>query len=206
DAIVYLGLREDTDPDTMRWALRSAQAGGPTFPADDFVARWPVERHDHVLIPSGTVHCSGAGSMTLEISATPYIFTFKMWDWGRTGLDGLPRPVHLDHAFANIDWSRREAWVARELLHRVEPRGSGPGWRSEVTGLHELEFIETTRHWFTGPVDHDTRGTVHVLNLVHGSEVVVESPGGAAVGPYRITPTAPGEHATLRAHVRGTED
>ena len=59
--------------------------------------RFPVKKHGRVLIPAGTVHCSGKDAMILETSATPYIFTFKWWDWGRLGLDGRPRPVHLAH-------------------------------------------------------------------------------------------------------------
>ncbi|MCR5891007.1 hypothetical protein LRS06_25125 [Hymenobacter sp. J193] len=98
---------------------------------------------------------------------------------------------------------------------------SGPDWREERTGLHEREFIETRRHWFTGTVPHDTHGGVNVLNLVQGIEAIVESPGGefepfvvhyaetfivpAAVGAYTIRPHGPAvgtECATLKAYVR----
>ena len=68
--------------------------------------------------------------------------------------------------------------VQKNLINRIESVGSGPGWTEERTGLHELEFIETRRHWFTGTTPHDTRGTVNVLNLVEGREAVVESPAG----------------------------
>ena len=123
-----------------------------------YANRWPAKKHDHFLIPAGTVHCSGANSMVLEISATPYIFTFKMWDWGRLGLDGKPRPIHLNHGVANIQWDRTTAWVEEEP---GQPRravlASGDGWREERTGLHEREFIETRRHWFTKAVPHDTQ-------------------------------------------------
>jgi mannose-6-phosphate isomerase class I len=220
DACVYLGLKEDLDRDGMIGDLRTAQAGGQHFPADKYANQWPAKPHDHFLIPAGTIHCSGRNSMVLEISATPYIFTFKLWDWGRLGLDGRPRPIHLEHGISNIQWDRTTEWVRRELINRVQIIGEGEGWREERTGLHDREFIETRRHWFTNGVVHNTAGLVNVLNLVEGSEVVVESPAGrfdpftvhyaetfivpAAVGEYRITPTVHTSKpfATIKAFVR----
>jgi hypothetical protein len=79
----------------------------------------------------------------------------------------------------NIQWGRNTDWVRNSLVNRVEEVVAGDGWREDRTGLHRLEFIETRRHWFTGVVPHDTKGTVNVLNLVEGEEVVVESPSGA---------------------------
>ena len=84
----------------------------------------PARKHDHFLIPAGTIHCSGANSMVLEISATPYIFTFKLWDWGRPGLDGRTRPVHLDHGAANIRWNRDTEWVRKNLLNHIDKLAS----------------------------------------------------------------------------------
>lgn len=221
DATVYLGLKEGIEPAAMVRDLETAQAGGRHFPADRYANKWGAKRHDHFLIPAGTVHCSGANSMALEISATPYLFTFKMWDWGRLGLDGKPRPIHLRHGVANIQWERATEWTRRNLINRVEPVGQGEGWREERTGLHEREFIETRRHWFTKAVPHDTRGGVNVLNLVEGEAAVVESPDRAfdpfvvhyaetfivpaAVGPYSIRPCDPSvgrECATIKALVR----
>ena len=221
-ACVYLGLREEVDQEAMTRELAAAQAGGAAFDVERYANKWPARKHDHFLIPAGTVHCSGANSMVLEISATPYIFTFKMWDWNRLGLDGKPRPIHLDHALANIQWDRTTGWTRRELVNHIEPRAEGDGWREEHTGLHRLEFIETRRHWFTKPVPHDTAGGLNVLNLVEGEEAIVESPDGtfepvvihyaetfivpAAVGKYTIRPLSPAngrELATLKASVRG---
>src|SRR5207237_800702 len=82
------------------------------------------------------------------------------------GLKETPRPIHIDHGVANIQWDRRTEWVKNNLIDRVTPVGSGDGWREERTGLHEREFIETRRHWFTSKVPHDTKGGVNVLNLV----------------------------------------
>lgn len=228
DAHVYLGLKTGIDADEFRESLQAAQddADAP-LRAERFAGVYPARKHDHFLIPAGTLHCSGAGSMVLEISATPYIFTFKQWDWGRLGLDGCPRPVHIDHGMNVVQWYRQEDWVRANLINRVEPVARGPGWRSERTGLHEREFIETVRTWFTGPYPASTGGTanggVHVLNLVAGEDAVITSPTDAfepfevhyaetflvpaAVGDYTVTPgprsTGLGQEcATITAFVR----
>jgi mannose-6-phosphate isomerase class I len=221
DACVYLGLKENIDPPVMIAALREANKNNTPFDADQFTEKWSVKKHDHVLIPAGTVHCSGKNSMVLEISATPYIFTFKLWDWGRMGLDGLPRPVNIEHGKEVIDWTRTKNWTGKELLGKVETIASGDGWTEERTGLHEREFIETRRHWFSKKVTHHTHGSVNVLNLVEGREAVVESPDGAFgpfvvhyaetfiipahVGVYSIRPCGESQGkqcATIKAYVR----
>jgi len=222
-AVVYLGLRDDVDPVAMLSDLETAQSDpARPFPDGDHVARFPAKKHDHFLIPAGTCHCSGRNSMVLEISHTPYIFTFKMWDWARLDLNGLPRPINLERGRRNILWSRTESWCRDRLVNAFESVPSGEGWREERTGLYRSEALETRRHWFTGKVPHDTKGqSVHVLNLVQGSEAIVESPTGAfapfvvhyaetfivpaAVGPYTIRPHGEAEGtecATMKAFVR----
>ena len=203
-AVVYLGLTENASPGPLERDLRRAQNGGPPFSVETYVNAWPAHTHDHFSIPAGTVHCSGKDNVVLEISATPYLFTFKLWDWDRLGLDGSPRPIHLEHGLLNIQWDATTDWVRQNLLDLVRPIRQEPGFEEEVTGLHRSQFIETRRHWFTAPVDHDTNQTVNVLNLVEGDQVVVESPSDsfepmlvhyaetfvvpAAVGRYRIRP------------------
>ncbi|WAG17569.1 class I mannose-6-phosphate isomerase [Aeromonas hydrophila] len=222
DSCVYLGTRNGIDPQEMLAELAAAQRGEKPFDDERFINRFPARKHDHFLIPAGTVHCSGEGAMVLEISATPYIFTFKLWDWGRVGLDGIPRPIHLEHGSKVIQWERDTDWTCEHLVNRIELVAEGPGWREERTGLHEREFIETRRHWFSVPVEHDTGGTVQVLNLIEGREATVESPDHAfapfvvhyaetfivpaSVGRYRIRPSGESEGATIatiKAYVRG---
>ena len=222
-AEVYLGCKNGVDGVAMIADLEAAQCGEKSFDDARFAARFPAKKHDHFLIPAGTLHCSGAGSMVLEVSATPYIFTFKLWDWNRLGLDGQPRPVNITRGREVIDWSRDENYARDRLVNQVREVARGEGWVEERTGLHDAEFIETRRHWFTNTVHHDTGGTragcVNVLNLVEGDAAVVESPGGAfapwvvhyaetfivpaSVGAYTIRPAVPGARcATLKAYVR----
>ena len=221
DATVYLGVKNDVDPDAMMADLQAAQRGEKSFDDDRFINKFPAKKHDHFLIPAGTIHCSGSNAMVLEISATPYIFTFKLWDWDRLGMDGLPRPVHLEHGKEVIQWERDTDWTEKNLVNRVDFIAEGDGWREERTGLHEREFIETRRHWFSKAVTHNTGGNVNVLNLIEGREAIVESPTGAfepyvvhyaetfvipaSVDEYVIRPYGESEGqeiATIKAYVR----
>jgi hypothetical protein len=137
------------------------------------------------------------------------------------GLDGKPRPINIKHGQEVIDWSRTTGWVKRELINDIEKITEGDGWIEERTGLHETEFIETRRHWFTKKVSHHTHGSVNVLNLVEGKEAIVESPANTfepfivhyaetfiipeAVKEYSVRPHGEGEGmrcGTIKAYVR----
>ncbi len=215
---VYLGLKDGVTCDELAHGLREAQRGAG-FDAERFVNRFPARPHDHFLIPAGTVHCSGAGVMVLEVSATPYNFTFKLWDWDRLGLDGLPRPIHLDDGLRNIQWDRTTDWVRKNLVNAVEVVHDGEDYLEEHTGLHELEFIETRRVSSCDATYHDATGGFNMLNLVKGACVVVESPDAAfkplvvhyaetfvvpaSCGRYVIRPKHAGErYVVLKAYVR----
>lgn len=220
-ATVCLGLKKGIDSAAMIDDLRKAQRGEMVFDAEKYVNVLPAKKHDHFLIPGGTVHCSGANAMVLEISSTPNLFTFKLWDWQRLGLDGKPRPINVERGAKVIDWGRDTDFVKAQLYNRVEEVASGEGWREERTGLHENEFIETRRHWFTGKVPHSTGNSVNVLNFIEGDEAVVESPTGAfepfvvhyaetfiipaCVGDYTIRPLGDNDgqlNGTIKAYVR----
>jgi mannose-6-phosphate isomerase class I len=221
DGSVYLGLKDGINPEEMKLDLRIAEKEGNSFVVSKYVENWPAKKHDHFLIPAGTVHCSGSNGMVLEISATPYIFTFKLYDWGRKNLDGKPRPINVEHGLNNIQWDRTTDWTRINLINKVVRIAEGDGWIEEQTGLHEREFIETRRHWFTKKVEHNTNNGVQVLNLVEGDEIIVESPLNAfdpfvvhyaetfivpaAIGPYTIKPFGKSDGkkcATIKAFVR----
>lgn len=179
DTYVYLGLRNDINPDEMVTNLNKAQQDPFfVFDVDKYVNKVPVKKHDHFLIPGGTVHCSGKDTLVLEISSTPNLFTFKLWDWQRLGLDGKPRPINVDRGKKVIVWGRDTGFTYRELVNKVKILNDTGTVREEKTGLHKNEFIETRRHIFTEKVTHYTNDSVNVLNLVEGDSVIVESLNG----------------------------
>ena len=185
DCNVYLGLKEGIDGNAMIADLRLAQTGATAFPAEKYVNTWKVKKHDHFLIPGGTVHCSGKDTMVLEISATPYIFTFKLWDWGRVGLDGIPRPVHIDHGEKVIQWDRTTSWVKENLVNKFYTISDDGKNKIEHTGLHEREFIETRRYTITSAVEAESEGSVSQCNVADGRGAIIESTDGS-FAPYEV--------------------
>ena len=220
NSYVYLGVKDNIDPDAFLGALKQAQQTNQ-MNVEPYINKIPVKKHDHILIPAGTIHCSGKNTMVLEISATPYIFTFKLWDWNRLGLDGLPRPIHINHGEKVIQFSRNTNWVIQELVNHVENVSNEDGIIEERTGLHALELIETRRYWFDKVSYHHTHGTVNMLNLVEGQHAIVESPHNAfepfevyyaetfiipaSVGDYTIRPYGASERTkigVIKAYIR----
>lgn len=221
DGSVFLGVKKDIDKNQFIQALQNAQNTGE-INVEKYINRWHAKKHDHFLIPAGTIHCSGSNAMVLEISSTPYIFTFKLWDWGRLGLDGKPRPINIGHGSRVIDFSRDTDWVANNLVGQVNTINKTDTFTEEKTGLHEREFLETRRHWFCDEVLHKSDRSVNVLNLVEGEEAEIISPDNsfepfvvhyaetfilpADAGDYIIRPTQKTKGkklATIKAYVRG---
>ena len=172
---IYLGVKEGTEKAELFNELRKAEKGDYRFPDEKYINCFPVKKHDHYSIPAGTIHCGGPDTVVLEISQTPYIFTFKLWDWERLGLDGVPRPVHLAHGEENVNTDFDTTWVQENLINPVETLHKDSERLVEKTGLHELEFIETHRHWFKKEVIVDVHQSVNMLNLVEGETITVES-------------------------------
>lgn len=178
DSVVYLGVKENIDKEQMIEDLKEAQKTGIPFYAEKYINKIDAKKHDHFLIPAGTIHCSGKNTVVLEISATPYIFTFKLWDWGRLGSDGLPRPIHIEHGEKVINYNANTKWVYENLVNHIKPIYEDENYKEESTGLSNRHSIETRRHIFENEVIHNTYGSVNMLNLVEGEEITVESING----------------------------
>lgn len=123
--------------------------------ADQCVHRFPVAAGDSILVHSGQVHAIDAGNLILEIQQNSDT-TYRVYDWGRMGLDGKPRQLHVAQSLRSIDWDdfepapvraaptsgviadcaeftiRRVVLGAGERLH--QPAGEQPRLLSVVSG------------------------------------------------------------------------
>ncbi len=214
---VFLGLRQDADLDAFHQEASQADHDGTPLEITRYVPTFPATPHQLFLIPGGTPHGSGEGNVVLEVSATPYLYSLRFYDWLRQGIDGELRPVHVNHAFKNLDTDRRGPDVRRDLVQQPRALRRGDGWQEELLGALPEMFFEVRRMALRpGAVANDaTEGRFHVLNVVEGEGVLVEPANGpghslvyaetlvvpAAVGPYSIRPLGPGPVRVVKALV-----
>jgi mannose-6-phosphate isomerase class I len=177
EARIFLGLRDDADGDEFRTAAMRAASEGTKLDIDRFVTTHPAQAHQLYLIPAGTPHGSGEGNVVLEISATPYLYSLRFYDWMRKSLGGGFRPVQLDHAFANLAVDRRGAEVERLVPTPAVVR-QAVGHRELDLGRHPELFFAVRRLELDDAISDTTDGRFVVLNLVEGDEVMVRTGSG----------------------------
>jgi hypothetical protein len=142
---IFLGLHEGVDVAVFERAARSAVDRGWQFDVEEFIQSFPADPHQLFMIPAGTPHGSGEGNVVLEISSTPYLYSLRFYDWLRRDADGTQRPVHVEHAFANLDHRRQGGTVRTDLQQSAQILRSGDGWQEEIIGALPEMFFEVRR-------------------------------------------------------------
>jgi mannose-6-phosphate isomerase len=152
-ASLFVGLKEGVERAAFVKALAAETA-------EDCVNKVSVAAGDSILVRSGQIHAIDAGNLILEIQQNSDT-TYRLYDWGRQGLDGKPRQLHVEESLRSILWdegppdlvrasptsgtiaSCDQFTLRRVVLGRGEPlrfaAGQQPRIVSVVAGGLELE-------------------------------------------------------------------
>lgn len=216
DALVYLGFQENIDPTEFRNALENSHKNQVPVDITRYVQPRPSKKHDFFLIPYGTIHGSGRNNLVLEISSTPYIFTFKMYDWLRNDLDGSPRALNINRAMENLYFEKKGKKVEEELCSQPVVIDRGDDWILEHMPTHPTHFYDVHRYIFSSIITIKTNNKCHVLSLVEGVSIQLETWSGyrarfnyvetfvvpAATREYRIVNESGGKAILVKAFVK----
>lgn len=216
DAVVYLGFQDDIVPSEFEKALTDSFKNATPLDVPKYINAEPAHKHDLFLIPPGTLHSSGRNNLVLEISTTPYIFTFKMYDWLNMDLDGKPRPLNIRRAMENLCFDRKGEKIRKEHVCHPVLIEKGTDWELWHMPTHPKHSYDVHRYKIGTEVSVNTEGKCHVLNLVEGETADVVTENGktfhlsyaetlvisAAAGSYRIVNTSGREIMMVKAFMK----
>ena len=216
DAVVYLGFQDDIVPSAFEKALTDSFKNATPLDVPKYINAEPAHKHDLFLIPPGTLHSSGRNNLVLEISTTPYIFTFKMYDWLNMDLDGKPRPLNIRRAMENLCFDRKGEKIRKEHVCHPVLMEKGTDWELWHMPTHPKHSYDVHRYKIGTEVSVNTEGKCHVLNLVEGETADVVTENGktfhlsyaetlvisAAAGSYRIVNTSGREIMMVKAFMK----
>ena len=166
---VLAGLKPGVDSARFRAALQDGTA-------ESLVHRLPTVAGDSLLIHSGVMHAIDAGNLILEIQQNSDT-TYRVYDWGRVGLDGKPRTLHIEQSLASLEANTAPA---PHLVRTSEP----------TTVLAECREFRITRHRLAagGSLIFKSGEQPRIISVVEGRLTAADGSiiarGANAVLPY----------------------
>ena len=170
----------------------------------DLLQTHEVKPGQFILVPPGTVHSIGRGITLVEIQENSDT-TYRLFDWGRVGMDGEPRELHTEQALCSMDYEQ-------VLVGPVESVISADS--ADQVRLVDCDAFAIDILRLHGSETGDTDGRALVYVVVEGSGVLATSGGierrigrgetwllPASIGEHRFT-SVDGELRVLRVETR----
>jgi len=202
DAHLIAGLRRGVSAADF---IRSLEGQRGVKPIATMLHRFPVLPGDVFFVPAGRMHAIDAGVVLIEIQQNSDT-TYRIYDWGRVGLDGLPRQLHIRESLVCIDF--KDFQPGRQPP-QIERRGVNGLWRLVECDSFHVHRLDLTNAWS----DRTDGSSFHILTCISGALGIVTPDGKedridigefvllpAAIGFYTLTPLAENTRA-LKSYV-----
>ena len=133
----------------------------------DVLWDYKVTAGDVFFLPAGRIHSIGKGCFIAEIQQTSDL-TYRIYDFGRLGLDGKPRELHTELAKEAIDYSVLDDY-----------RTMYDGTLNEVTPLVKCEYFQTNLLDLTDKVSMEVKSkdSFMIVICLEGNGELMDSVG-----------------------------
>lgn len=180
DSELICGLAPEVNPDQFRAAALSGRI-------ESLLQRLSVASGDSVLVEAGTVHALGKGILLAEIQQNSDL-TYRIYDWGRTGVDGKPRALHIEKAVRAVKFGTPPPKLAAPITMEVNEGGAVRQRLAKCAYFTADKLIVGKER-----APFNTQGNCHILLCAEGP-VAVESdfsnavlkPGQAVLCPAEL--------------------
>lgn len=186
-ARIFAGLKDGVTAESFRAAIEAGET-------ESLLHSFEPAKGDCVFIRAGTMHAIGEGLLIAEIQQASNT-TFRVYDWGRVGTDGNPRPLHIEQAIKATNF-------ARGPVQSEQPKPADrDGWNTIVA----CEKFVMNRGTISEPQSIGGDGKFRILAVTSGEMTVEGDPSGAAMslsdtmllpaclGPATLTPNGEAE-------------
>ncbi len=138
DACVYAGWRNAISESDLRQAIKENTV-------EQLLNVVQVKAGDAIYMPGGQVHAIGAGCLLLEVQQNSNT-TYRIYDWGRTGTDGKPRPLHIEEA-TQVLCLDRAGDDLRPAPRQLDCLGENERWEVLRARYFLLERLQLKNAW-----------------------------------------------------------
>lgn len=199
DARIVHGLKRAVTPDELRQALTSGTLG-------ELLNYVPVARGDAIIIPAGTIHALGEGTVVYELQQSSDL-TYRLFDWNRQPVGGVRRELHVDKS---LDVARLDP-ISSHKIRPLEIKGAG--YVRSFLGACSYFAAELLRVQST--LQQPLANRFHIITALDGSVALHFGAGDAGslelapmesalipagLGEYEILPVG-GEATVLKGYV-----
>jgi mannose-6-phosphate isomerase len=134
---IYAGLKPGVDQASFQQAIADHSF-------KDILGTVPMEAGTAVYIPGGRVHAIDAGCLILEVQQNSNT-TYRIYDWGRVGADGKPRPLHIEQALQVINWDDADSPSVEPV--QMEAAGTHQRWEVLTSPYFRMERLMVDGAW-----------------------------------------------------------
>ncbi len=183
---VIAGLK----PNTQRQRL---EADAATDKVLNHLQETKVDAGDCLLIEAGTTHAIRSGVLLCEVQQTSDV-TYRMYDWGRVGLDGEPRETHVEQALAVVDYDADPPKAVRGEFPTVAEDAVQP--TAQVASLASCDYFRMHLVRIHSTADHHPHGFARILCVLKGDGEIHSDAGGSRkleLGDVVLIPARMGE-------------